>query len=146
MTLKTVEATRTEAWYDRFKKSRPPGGFAAIHHLWEERRRAADHALNESKAGAGGLMSTLINSADLARRDLDGFGGQLIGPSDPDYGAARAVHNAMIDRRPALIAKCADPADVAAAVRFATRNDLLLAVRGGGHNGAGLGSATATSS
>ena len=65
--------------------------------------------------------------------------GALIRPSDPGYDAARAVYNAMIDRRPALIARCADVADVIAAVNFARAQGLLLAVRGGGHNGAGLG-------
>src|SRR5262249_5862694 len=49
------------------------------------------------------------------------------------------VYNGMIDRRPRLIAKCADPADVMTAVRFARANDLKVSVRGGGHNAAGLG-------
>jgi hypothetical protein len=85
-------------------------------------------------------MSTTTTTADVARRELGGtFGGQLIGPSDPGYDAARAVYNAMIDRRPALIARCTSTADVSAAIRFSTRHDLLLAVRGGGHNGGGLG-------
>ncbi|MGH2352782.1 MAG: FAD-binding oxidoreductase [Chloroflexota bacterium] len=65
--------------------------------------------------------------------------GDLIRPGDEGYDAARAVYNAMIDRRPALIARCADVADVIAAVTFAQDNHLLLAIRGGGHNGAGLG-------
>ena len=84
-------------------------------------------------------MSTVITPADAARRELGGFGGQLIGPEDGSYDEARAVYNAMIDKRPALIARCATPADVASAIGFAQRHGLLIAVRGGGHNGAGLG-------
>jgi FAD/FMN-containing dehydrogenase len=80
-------------------------------------------------------MSTLIT----ARDELAGFGGRLIGPTDDDYDSARAVYNAMIDRRPALIARVADADDVASAIRFAREHDLLIAVRGGSHNGAGLG-------
>jgi hypothetical protein len=65
--------------------------------------------------------------------------GPVIGPSDPAYDQARAVYNGMIDKHPALIARCADVADVIAAVGFAREHKLLLAVRGGGHNGPGLG-------
>jgi FAD/FMN-containing dehydrogenase len=65
--------------------------------------------------------------------------GELIQPSDPGYEEARRVYNGMIDRRPALIARCADVADVIAAVTFARQQQLTLAVRGGGHNGPGLG-------
>lgn len=65
--------------------------------------------------------------------------GELIQPGDPAYEAARKVHNGMIDRRPGAIARCADVADVVAAVRFGREADMLVAVRGGGHNGAGLG-------
>ena len=65
--------------------------------------------------------------------------GELIGPDDEGYESARKVYNAMIDKRPGLIARCSDVADVMAAVDFARDNGLLLAVRGGGHNGAGLG-------
>ena len=65
--------------------------------------------------------------------------GDLIQPSDENYDEVRKVYNAMIDRRPALIARCADVADVISAVNFARERDLLLAIRGGGHNGAGLG-------
>jgi FAD/FMN-containing dehydrogenase len=66
--------------------------------------------------------------------------GELIQPGDDNYDEARQLYNGMIDKRPGLIARCVDAADVQAAVNFARENDLLLAVRGGGHNGAGLGS------
>jgi FAD/FMN-containing dehydrogenase len=65
--------------------------------------------------------------------------GELIVPRDPGYDDARAVYNAMIDKRPAAIAVCRDTADVVASVRFARAHDLDIAVRGGGHNAAGLG-------
>jgi FAD/FMN-containing dehydrogenase len=84
-------------------------------------------------------MTMLMSAARTARQELSGFGGRLIGPDDPDFDDARAVYNAMIDRRPALMARCATPQDVASVVGFARDHDLLLAVRGGGHNGAGLG-------
>ncbi len=65
--------------------------------------------------------------------------GELIAPDDPAYAEARKVYNAMIDRRPALIARCADVADVIAALRFGRENGLRVSIRGGGHNAAGLG-------
>ena len=65
--------------------------------------------------------------------------GPLISPDDPNYDDVRKVYNGMIDRRPRLIARCVDVADVIAAVKFARETGLDLAVRGGGHNGAGLG-------
>jgi len=65
--------------------------------------------------------------------------GELIEPGDPQYEKARQVYNAMIDRRPGWIARCADVADVIAAVNFARDNQVVLAIRGGGHNAAGLG-------
>jgi FAD/FMN-containing dehydrogenase len=85
-------------------------------------------------------VSTLTTPADAARKELgEVFSGQLIGPEDAAYGEARTVFNAMIDRRPALVARCAGADDVARTIRFAREHDLPLAIRGGGHNGGGLG-------
>lgn len=66
--------------------------------------------------------------------------GQLIRRGDPEYDEARKLYNAMIDKRPLLIARCVDVADVIAAVNFGRDNTLPVAVRGGGHNGPGLAS------
>lgn len=65
--------------------------------------------------------------------------GDLIEPTDPRYEEARKVYNAMISRKPRLIAECADVADVIAAVNFGRRNHLPVSIRGGGHNAGGLG-------
>jgi FAD/FMN-containing dehydrogenase len=65
--------------------------------------------------------------------------GELIKPGDDGYDEARKVYNAMIDKRPLMIAPCADVADVITCVNFARENEVLLAIRGGGHNGGGLG-------
>ena len=64
--------------------------------------------------------------------------GVLIQTTDEGYDNARKVYNAMIDRRPRLIARCADVADVIAAVNFGRQNNMLVAIRGGGHNAGGL--------
>jgi FAD/FMN-containing dehydrogenase len=65
--------------------------------------------------------------------------GRIIEPTDKDYDDARKVYNGMIHKRPRLIARCADVADVIASVNFARENTLLLAIRSGGHNAGGLG-------
>jgi FAD/FMN-containing dehydrogenase len=77
--------------------------------------------------------TTVSHAAALAGR----LSGEVVAPGHPDYERARRVWNGMIDKRPALIARCADADDVAAAVRFAAETGLALAVRGGGHNVAG---------
>jgi|SRR5579862_2266954 len=65
--------------------------------------------------------------------------GELITPSDASYDAARKVNNGMIDKRPCLIARCSDVADVITAVNWGRDNKVQISVRGGGHNAAGLG-------
>lgn len=67
------------------------------------------------------------------------FRGQVIEPEDPLFEQARKVYNASIDRKPRLIAKCTDVADVITAVRMAKAQGLPVSIRGGGHNAAGLG-------
>jgi len=64
--------------------------------------------------------------------------GPLLGPNDPGFDDARSVWNAMIDRRPAAIARCLGVADVLAGVKFARENGLAISIKGGGHNIAGL--------
>jgi FAD/FMN-containing dehydrogenase len=71
------------------------------------------------------------------QRFISSLRGQIFRPGDPGYDAARRVPNAMIDRRPAIIARCAGAADVIACVRFALEHDIVVSVRGGGHSVAG---------
>lgn len=65
--------------------------------------------------------------------------GELIQPTDSNFDEVRKVYNGMIDRHPALIAKCVDVADVITAVNFGRENNILISIRGGGHNAGGLG-------
>jgi FAD/FMN-containing dehydrogenase len=83
---------------------------------------------------SGDTQRVSSDSLDKLKTSLHG---QLILPGDEAYDGARIVWNAMFDRRPSLIARCRSAADVVAAVNFARENDLLCAVRGGGHNIAG---------
>jgi FAD/FMN-containing dehydrogenase len=78
-------------------------------------------------------------ATDLMDDLRDWFPGELLLPAQPGYDEARRVFNAMIDRHPAAIARCADSADVVAAIRIARERGLIVAVRGGGHSVAGLG-------
>src|SRR3990170_786251 len=92
-------------------------------------------------ANAGGEMAQELdrplNAAALAafRRSLDG---DVIATDDLEYDAARAVWNGIVDRRPALVACCTDAADVIKAVRLAREQDLVVAVRSGGHSVGGF--------
>ena len=77
-----------------------------------------------------------VGSGAIARFDAE-LRGEILQPGDATYDEARKVWNGMVDKRPALIARCAGTADVVAAVRFAREHDALASVRGGGHNYAG---------
>jgi FAD/FMN-containing dehydrogenase len=87
-------------------------------------------------------VATAPTSPTLSETAIQGFAaslrGGLIRPGDPGYDEARKVYNGMIDKRPALIARCVDAGDVLAAVNFARDNDVIVSVRGGGHHGAGF--------
>jgi FAD/FMN-containing dehydrogenase len=86
-------------------------------------------------------MATTIATTGLDEATIQEFStglrGRLLRPGDDGYDAARRVWNGMIDRKPALIARCAGVADVISAVNFARTNNLLVSVRGGGHNVSG---------
>ena len=88
-------------------------------------------------------MSTPSTTTKLAEQAVNAFSaqlrGELIQPGDAHYDDTRKVYNAMIDKRPALIARCADVADVISAINFGRDNRMTVAIRGGGHNGPGLG-------
>ena len=77
------------------------------------------------------IDETLVDKLGFSLR------GRLLRPDDDDYDAVRRVWNGMVDKRPALIAQCAASADVVDVVRFARAHELLVSVRGGGHNIAG---------
>src|SRR5215470_5804519 len=93
-----------------------------------------------SRVGMTDLRAVKLSGAETtiegaAVRDLrTSLSGTLLVPGDEGYEAARRIWNGMIDKHPALIARCADTADVVRAVTFARERELLLAVRGGGHS------------
>ena len=80
----------------------------------------------------------MLNQTDIQEYRA-GLRGNLLEPSDKGYDDARKVYNGMIDKHPRLITKCTDVADVIRSVNFARTNNLLLSIRGGGHNAGGLG-------
>jgi FAD/FMN-containing dehydrogenase len=82
-------------------------------------------------------MATIALDAEQLGQLRATFSGSVLEPDDEGYDDARRVHNGLIDRRPALIARCRNTADIADAVRFARASGLDICVRGGGHNVAG---------
>src|ERR1044071_4852769 len=82
-----------------------------------------------TSTGADTILETATVEALVAA-----LRGPLLRPGEDGYDRARVVWNGMIDRRPALIARCAGVADVIAAVRFARAHRLLVSIKGGGHN------------
>jgi len=87
------------------------------------------------------VAGSTASGATIADSDVQafakGFGGQVLTPESSSYDEARSIWNAMIDKKPRIIARCTSTEDVVMAVRFAKNHNLLLAVRGGGHNIAG---------
>jgi FAD/FMN-containing dehydrogenase len=106
-------------------------------------RGVQTRSLRPSRGANGETDSHRCRGATRAPRGFHvrprGFHGRLIGPDDAGYDDARRVYNGMIDKRPSLIARCADVDDVVTAVTFARTTEGPVAVRGGGHNGGGLG-------
>lgn len=95
--------------------------------------------MTEPGANTGGsMLGRSLEASAIAGLAAD-FNGSLVQPGDPGYDRARAVFNGMVDRRPALIARCTGVADVRAAVRFGRDQELLVAVRAGGHSVPGYG-------
>lgn len=85
------------------------------------------------------LMEDIMSNQATCEALKTRLRGELLQAHDPGYEAARQVYNGMIDRHPRLMVRCANVADVIAAVQYARHSDMLVAVRGGGHNGGGLG-------
>ena len=76
---------------------------------------------------------------ELVAKLAQGLRGPVIAPGHPEFEEARKVYNGMIDKRPRVIARCVDAADVITAINFGRDHKLPIAVRGGGHNGPGFG-------
>jgi hypothetical protein len=98
-------------------------------------RRRGPRTAGPSRSGQEDRMLDQTTIDSLRTR----FRGDVIVPGDGTYESARRVYNAMIDRSPAVIARCADVADVRQAVSFGSQEGVITAIRGGGHNGGGLG-------
>ncbi|HUE48719.1 MAG TPA: FAD-binding protein, partial [Steroidobacteraceae bacterium] len=102
---------------------------------WPARRASAALLGGSGNVDAVGLDGRQVTLAEADVRDLRAaLHGQLLAPGQEGYDAARRVWNAAFDKKPALIVRCADAADVQNAVRFAAAHRLLTAVKGGGHS------------
>jgi hypothetical protein len=95
-------------------------------------------ALADSQTSAAGAPDAAPPTAAVIRDLASKISGKVITPNGPDYESARVIFNRAFDRHPALIVRCAGPTDVARALDFAQEHNLTVAVRGGGHNRAGL--------
>jgi FAD/FMN-containing dehydrogenase len=114
------------------------------HPALDEPFPSAQHPGNMSISVTDAILSLdkeATMSSTLSRDSVEGlrqqFSGEVVGPDDAGYDERRAVHNGLVDKRPALIARCANTADIADAVRFARAEGLEISTRGGGHNVAG---------
>lgn len=85
-------------------------------------------------------MATQLSAPNIVSELGPLMRGRVIDRTDPEYDQARSVFNGMIDKSPLAVARCADAADVVAAVNWAREHDVIVAVRGGGHSGPGFGS------
>jgi FAD/FMN-containing dehydrogenase len=105
------------------------------------RKKGAERKNGEHAMSTTGLVnrSGIAIAADAIDAFAAGLAGRVIRPADADYDSARRIWNATIDRHPGLVVRPLGTADVIAAVTFARQHDLLVAVRGGGHNVAGRG-------
>jgi FAD/FMN-containing dehydrogenase len=127
---------------------RRPPPFGRVERIGRPTRRARPSCSRaaEQDGGPGTSSPTVHTGTEDTMRDeattklSETLRGTLIRRGDADYEAARQLYNGMIDKRPLLIARCADAADVMTAVSFGRDNGLRIAIRGGGHNGPGLGS------
>src|SRR4029077_17034249 len=109
---------------------------------WEDRDRGVcSGGLRAGSQGRDEMMDELGVEAQLDAEVVagltEGVRGPVLRPDDPGYDEARAIWNALIDRRPALIVQCSGAADVVDAVNFARDQGLVLSIKAGGHNVAG---------
>jgi FAD/FMN-containing dehydrogenase len=132
------EITQAQSGRPDRKRAREttPGTRQSTHRLVGSTKRLEGDGVSETELRTrDGQPTAFSDEAVTALAKL--LRGRLVQPSDADYDDARAVWNGMVDKYPALIVQCAGVADVVRSVNFAREHELLVAVRGGGHNAAG---------